>query len=133
MNKDAFLARVEAIGAVARRRDAERWSRATLSALVDLVPDAETRRHFISQLPGFLKSHLLAQAPRSLVMDRDSFVQHVAAALGTHAPEAERVLRVVYGVVTEAVAAGEIAAFEACIPSDIAAFLARKRAAAPGV
>ena len=91
MRKDEFLARVQKAGGTTSRGEAERWSKAVLSALAELVDDAARRRHFISQLPGFLKSHLLAETPRSLSMNRDAFVRHVGAQLDVHAVEAERV------------------------------------------
>ena len=125
MKKDEFLARVQKLGALPSRKDAERWSAAALRALSQLVPETELRRHFISQLPGFLKSRLLDEPPPALLMDRDAFLQHIAATLGTHAPEGERVLRTVYRVLKEAVSPGQIAEFEAHIPKDIAAFLER--------
>jgi len=125
MRADDFLARVQTSAALESLREAERWSTAVLTALGHLAPDSETRRHFVSQLPGRLKSGLLAEAPRSFVMDRDGFLQHLGSALGTHAPEAEIALRAVYGVLKEALSAGEIADFEAHIPKDIAALLER--------
>jgi uncharacterized protein (DUF2267 family) len=96
-----------------------------LTSLTHLLPDAETRRHFISQFPGPLKSRLLDEAPRSLSMNRDAFLQHLARALDAHAPAAETALRVVYAVVKEAVSPGEIADFEAHLPKEIAALLER--------
>jgi uncharacterized protein (DUF2267 family) len=90
------------------------------------LPDTEVRRHFVSQLPGLLKAHLLAEPPRSLVMDRDTFLQHLGSALGTHAPEAETALRAVYGVLKQAVSAGEIADLEAHMPKDVVALLERQ-------
>ena len=125
MKKQEFLALVRAAGALSDSREAERWSRAVLSALCDLAPDSETRRQFLTQLPGFLKTALLAERPRSLLMTREAFVQHIGAALGVHAPEAERALKVVYPVLGQAVSAGELADFEARLPEEIAAFLGR--------
>jgi uncharacterized protein (DUF2267 family) len=72
-----------------------------------------------------LKSRLLDEAPRSLLMDRDTFLQHLGSGLGTHAPEAEIALRAVYGVLKQAISPGEIAALEAHIPKDIVALLER--------
>lgn len=123
MTGKEFLSRVQRAGALPGQRDAERWSTVVVSALTHLLPDPETRRHFVSQLPGFLKSHVLAEKPRSMLMDRDAFLQHVGAALGVHAPEAERAFRAVYGVLRQTVSAGEIADLEGHVPADIAAFL----------
>lgn len=125
MKKDEFLAEVQAAGALSGRREAERWAKAVLAALADLTPDSETRRQFITQLPGFLKRHLLALPPRGLVMDRDALIQHVGAALDAHAPEAERALRSVYAVLRKAISAGELDDFEAKLPPDLVAFLTR--------
>jgi uncharacterized protein (DUF2267 family) len=125
MKKDEFLSRVQAAGALPDRRAAEQWSRAVASALAQLSPTPEGRRHFLTQLPGFLKTQLLSETPRPLVMDREAFLQHVGAALGAHAPEAQRALLVVWGVLKQAVSAGEIEDFEAYVPKDIAALLER--------
>lgn len=125
MKKDEFLARVQESGALGSRAEAERRSKAVVSALAQMVPDAETRRHFATQLPRFLKSHLLAERPRYLKMTPDAFLQHIGHALDAHVPEAQRTLRAVYGALTEAVASGEIADFEERIPKDIRALLRR--------
>jgi uncharacterized protein (DUF2267 family) len=125
MNDEEFLAHVLESGAVASREEARRWSMAVLGALTHLLSDAETRRRFITQLPGSLKSHLLAEEPRSFLMDREAFLQHVGAALKTHVPEAERAVAAVYPVVRKAVSAGEIAAFEAHLPKEVVASLRR--------
>lgn len=124
MKKDDFLARVQAAGALPSRKAAEQRSKAVVSALAQMLPDSESRRHFAAQLPGFLKSHLLAERPRHLKMTGDAFLQHIGRALEMHAPEAQRTLRTVYGVVKEA-APGEIADFEELIPKNIAALLER--------
>ena len=58
-------------------------------------------------------------------MDLNAFLQHVGAGLGARAPEAARVVRAVWSVVREAVAAGEVADFQARVPKDIAAWLGR--------
>jgi uncharacterized protein (DUF2267 family) len=87
------------------------------------MPDPELRRHFISQLPGFLKSRLQDHPPPALSMDRDALIQHVAAALEAHAAVGERALRAVYRVLRQAVSPGQIAEFEAHVPTDIASFL----------
>jgi uncharacterized protein (DUF2267 family) len=94
-----------------------------------MLPDGEVRRHFASQLPGFLKSRLREERPRGLVMTRDAFLQHVGADLDLHAPEAERALIAVFGVFREAVSAGEVADLEAHLPREIAALLEQKEAA----
>jgi len=126
MRADEFFGRVRASGGLTDRKEAKRWTLAVATALSHLLPNSEARRHFISQLPGVLKSHLLAEPPRSLLMDREALLQHLGAALGTHAPEAERALHVVYGVLREAVSAGEVAAFESQVPKDVAAMLERR-------
>jgi hypothetical protein len=92
-------------------------------ALADLAPDAETRRQLITQLPGFLKSHLQAQACRSLLMDREELIQHVGAALDLHASDAQGALLAVWGVIRRAVSPGELVDFEARVPKDVAGFL----------
>ena len=125
MKTEDFVARVQQSESLSSRTEAERWVAAVLTSLSHLLPDSETRRHFVSQLPGRLKSRLLDEAPRSLLMDRDAFLQHLGSGLGTHAPAAETALRAVYGVLKQAVSAGEIADFEAHIPKDIAALLER--------
>jgi uncharacterized protein (DUF2267 family) len=125
MKKDEFLSRVQAGGALPDLRTAERWSKAVASALARLSPTPKGRRHFLTQLPGFLKAHLLSETPHALVMDREALLQHVGAALGVHTPEAQRALLVVWGVLKQAVSAGEIEDFEASIPHDIAALLGR--------
>ena len=127
MRKEEFLARVQKAGGTTSRPEAGRWSTAVLSALADLVDDAARRRHFISQLPEFLKSHLLAETPRSLSMNRDAFVRHVGAKLDVHAVEAERALAVVYAVLAKAVSLGEIADFEEHVPRGIVGLLGRLR------
>jgi uncharacterized protein (DUF2267 family) len=123
MTKEEFLSRVQTAGDLAERKEAERWSQAVTVALSHLAPDSETRRQLITQLPGFLKRPLLAEAPRSLLMDRGALIQHVAAALDTRAPNAERAVRTVYGVLRKAVAPGELADFEARVPPDVARLL----------
>ncbi len=125
MRKDEFLTKVQTLGGLPSAKDAARWSTAAVRALAQLTPEPELRRHFISQLPGFLKSPLHDDPPPALLTDRDGFVQHVAATLGTHAPEGERAVHAVYRVLKEALSAGQIAEFEASIPGDIAAFLER--------
>ncbi len=126
MKTEDFVLGVQRSGALPNRKEAERWATAVLTSLSQLLPDSEGRRHFVSQLPGRLKSRLLAEPLHALLMDRDAFLQHLGSALGTHAPGAEVALRVVYGVIKQAVSEGEIADFEARIPKDIAALLERK-------
>jgi uncharacterized protein (DUF2267 family) len=108
---------------LATRKDAERCAKAVAIALADLAPDSQTRRRFISQLPRVLKSALQAETPSGLMMDREALIQHVAAALDVHAPEGRRALLAVWGVIRRSVSQGEIAAFQAHLPRDIAALL----------
>lgn len=124
MRKADFVKRVRESGAP-DGKEAERWATAVLVAFAHLLPDSEARRHFASQLPGPFKSRLLAEAPRALLMNREAFVGHVGAALDVHAAEAERALHAVYGVLKQALSPGEIAAFEARIPTDVAGLLER--------
>ncbi|HSF04991.1 MAG TPA: DUF2267 domain-containing protein [Methylomirabilota bacterium] len=123
MTKEQFLSRVQAAGGLADPKEAERWSRAVLSALAQLAPDSQTRRQLIAQLPGFLKRPLLTETPRALLMGGEALIQHVAATLDIHAPTAERAVRSVYGVLRGAVSAGELADFEARLPPDAARLL----------
>ncbi|OGK98429.1 MAG: hypothetical protein A3E31_15790 [Candidatus Rokubacteria bacterium RIFCSPHIGHO2_12_FULL_73_22] len=125
MRNDEFIARVKSAAALASPEDAERMARTVLEALADLLPDSESRRQFATQLPGVLKAHIAGRTPRSLPMDRDAFLQHVGAGLGARVPEAERAVLAVWSVVHEAMAAGEIADFEARAPKDVAALLRR--------
>jgi uncharacterized protein (DUF2267 family) len=125
VNKAEFLAEIQAGGGLTSAKQAERWSRAVATALLDVAPDSETRRQFITQLPGFLKAPLLAEAPRGLLMDQEALLQHIGAALGAHASEGERALRCVWRVLRRAISAGEIADFQARVPRDIAAYLER--------
>jgi uncharacterized protein (DUF2267 family) len=125
MNKREFLAQVQAGGDLTSAREAERWSKAVLAALIDLAPDSETRRQFIAQLPGFLKTPVRESAPRPLLMDHEASLQRVGAELGAHTAEAERVLACVWTVLRRAISAGEIADFQARVPQDVASYLAR--------
>jgi uncharacterized protein (DUF2267 family) len=124
MNESEFLGRVQELGALTTRKDAERWSLAVLGALSDLIADPAHRRHFGAQLPGALKSRLLVGEPRAYDMDPDAFVQRVARTLDAHAPEGARAVRVVYRVLKEAVSPGQVAEFEADLPPRLATFLA---------
>ena len=99
---------------------------AVLEVLCYLLVDAETRRHFLSQLPGTLKARLRAEERGAYDMDPDTLVQRVAAALDVHAPEGERAVRVVYRVLKEAVSPGQLAEYEASLPNHLAAFLKRQ-------
>ncbi len=121
-----FLARVQELGALPSRKEAQRWATEVLRALADLLPEAQARRHFISQLPGALKSPLRTEPARGFLMDSQALVQHIGAALGGHAADGERALRIVYRVLKEAVSPGQIAQFEAHVPKDIAALLKKK-------
>jgi uncharacterized protein (DUF2267 family) len=123
MKDQQFLSEVQAAAGLSTRKEAERWAKAVAGALVDLAPDAETRRQLITQLPHVLKSHLQTETRPALVMDREALIQHVGAALGVHAPEARRALLAVWSVVRRAVSAGELADFEARVPRDVAALL----------
>jgi uncharacterized protein (DUF2267 family) len=124
MTKTEFLAQVQAAGDLSSAKEAERWSKAVLGALADLAPDPETRRQFITQLPGFLKTPLRDTAPRALLMDHEALLQRIGAELGAHAPEAERVLACVWSVLRKAISAGEIADFQARVPKDVGSYLA---------
>jgi uncharacterized protein (DUF2267 family) len=123
MKDRAFAEAVQAAAGLPTRKEAERLAKAVAAALADLAPDSETRRHFLTQLPGFLKTHLQARRPRGLLMDREALVQHVAAALDVHAPEAQSAVQAVWRAIRQTVAAGELAEFEARVPKDVAAFL----------
>jgi uncharacterized protein (DUF2267 family) len=126
MNKREFLSRVQQLDDLESPKEAERRSVAVLTALTHVLPDSEVRRHFASQLPGFLKSRLAEERPRALVLTGDAFLQHLGRALGVHAPEAERALTSVVGVLREAVSAGQVDDLEAHLPKEIAALLERK-------
>lgn len=125
MTQAEFIREVQESAGLASPAEAERWARCVVDALAELAPDSETRRQFVTQLPGFLKSHLRSEPPSLIVMDREALVQHVGAGLGVHATEARRALATVWRVLRKAVSAGEIADFEARLPPGIATFLAR--------
>lgn len=127
MKIDEFFTQVQQAAGLADRREAERWSLAVLDALAEVAPDAETRRQLITQLPGRLKTRLLAEKPRSLLADREALMQHVGATLDVHVPEAERAFRAVYATVRNAVSAGQLEDFERRVPADVRAFLVRIR------
>ena len=123
MKDQEFLSAVQAAAGLADRTEAERWAKAVAGALAELAPDAETRRQLITQLPRVLKAHLRETTQPALLMDREALIQHVAARLGVHAPEARRALLAVWGVIRRAVAPGELADFKARVPPDVAALL----------
>ena len=125
MKKAAFLAEVQASGRLSSLKEAERWSKVVLIALADIAPDSESRRRFIAQLPAFLKTAVLAEAPRALLMDHETLLQRIGAALGAHASEAERALTSVWSALGKAISGGEIAEFQARVPKDVASYLAR--------
>lgn len=127
MKEQEFVVRVREVGRLADPAEARRWSLVALRALADLFPDAETRRHFLSQLPGGLKATLRGEPPRGLLMDPHALAQHVGAALDLHAAAGERVLRTVYAVLKEALGPGQLADFQRRVPADVAHFLDRER------
>ena len=127
MNKPEFVSRVQRAAALTTAKQAERWSVEVVRALVHGLSDSEARRHFASQLPGFLKSHVREERPRNVLMTRDAFLQHLGAALEMHAPDAQRALTAVVGVLKDAVSAGQVADLQAHLPREIAALLARRR------
>jgi uncharacterized protein (DUF2267 family) len=126
MNKPEFLSRVQKAAALTGPKEAEQWSVAVTKTLSHVLPDSEARRHFSSQLPGFLKARLGEQTPRSLLMTRDAFLQHLGATLGVHVPEAERALLAVFSVLREAISPGQVSDLEAHLPREIAALLERR-------
>jgi uncharacterized protein (DUF2267 family) len=123
MRKNDFLRRIQDDGALPSRQAAEQWAVEVAAALLRLLGEAEMRRHFVSQLPGFLKSRLLQEPPHPLAMDREAFLQHVASRLDTHVPGAERAVRAVCGALKAAVSPGQIADLERHLPRDLAALL----------
>ena len=125
MKEDEFLGRIQEVGGLPTRQEADRWALTVLVALIHLLPNRHERLRFMTQLPGTLKARLRDEPPGALLMDRDTFVQHVAAGLGTHAAGGERALRVVDSVLGEAVAPGEMAKVRGHLPKDLAGFLER--------
>ena len=123
MKEDEFVARIQEVGGLPTRKEADRWALTVLLALIHLLPDRHERLRFMTQLPGTLKARLRDEPPGAVLMDRDAFVQHVGAGLGTHAAGGERAVRVVYRVLREAVAPGEMAKVQAHLPKDVAGFL----------
>ncbi len=131
MNKRDFLSRVQQSAGLESTKEAERRSVAVVTALSHVLPDSEARRHFASQLPGFLKSRLAEERPRGLLLTGDAFLQHLGSALGVHAPEAERTLTSVFGVLRDAVSRGQVGDLEAHLPREIAALLEQKTPPSP--
>jgi uncharacterized protein (DUF2267 family) len=123
MEQRELLARIRELGGLPSPEEADRWAMTVLLALIHLLPDRHKRRRLITQLPGTVKARLLAEPPGALSMDLDAFLQHVAAALGVHAPEGARAARVVYTAPREAVSPGEMANVEADLPKGIVGFL----------
>jgi uncharacterized protein (DUF2267 family) len=127
MDRQSFLERIRPEAEPGTADESEREAVAVVTALSHLLTDSAQRRHFVSQLPAFLKAPLLAEArPVPTTWTRDGFVQHVAASLGTHAARAETVLRDVYAVLRDAISPGQIAEFEAQLPADILVLLHRR-------
>jgi uncharacterized protein (DUF2267 family) len=127
MDRQSFLERARQAADIGTGNQSEHHAVAVVVALSHLLSDSARRRHFASQLPGFLKSPLLAEAPPApSEWTRDGFVQHVAAGLGTHAAHAEAVLRGVYSVLRDAMSPGQIAEFETQLPDDIRALLRQR-------
>ncbi len=125
MDKREFLAHVQAAAALGSPREAQALALAVTRALSQLVSDPTERRHFITQLPGFLKTPLRDDPSEPLVMDREALLQHVAHGLGTHVPEATRALRAVWSGLKAAIASGQITRFEQHLPQDVVALLER--------
>jgi uncharacterized protein (DUF2267 family) len=123
MTEQEFIANVQQAAGLTTRKDAMKWSRAVAAALVDLAPDAEARRNLVTELPGFLKSHLRERAPHPLAMDAEALIQHIGAALDLHAPDARRALLSVWGVMRRAASPGTISTFEARVPRNVATLL----------
>jgi uncharacterized protein (DUF2267 family) len=125
METHEFLARIQDLAGLPSSKEADRWAMTVLLGLIHLLPDRNKRRRFITELPGTVKARLQEEPPGAFLMDLDSFLQHVAAGLGAHAPEGERAVRAVYRALREAVSPGELAKVEAYFPDDVAAFLKR--------
>ena len=66
---------------------------------------------------------VVAETPHALLMDGEALIQQVAADLDIRAPLADQAVRTVYGVLRQAISAGELADFEARIPQDAARLL----------
>lgn len=119
MDKREFLAVIQGAGAAEDPKEAEIVSLAVTRSLSQLLSESARRRHFITELPGFLKTPLREEPSEWLPMDREALVQHVAAALGIHAPRATQALRAVWKALGSAVSPGELAAFGRSIPRDV--------------
>jgi uncharacterized protein (DUF2267 family) len=125
MKEKVFLDRVQELGGLATRQDADRWSMAVLGVLCDLPADSEIRRHFLSQLPGTFKARLLAKEPGMYDMDRTRS-SSASPQPWVCTRRRERALRAVYRVIKEAVSPGQLAGYEAHLPKDLAVFLERQ-------
>jgi uncharacterized protein (DUF2267 family) len=125
MQKPEFLAHVQAAAALDTPRKAEAVALAVTRALSQLLSDSSERRHFVTQLPGFLKTPLRDEPPEWLVMDREALLQHVAHELGMRVPEATRALRAVWSGLKALLAPGQVAEFERHVPKDVVALLER--------
>ncbi|MBI2528798.1 MAG: DUF2267 domain-containing protein [Candidatus Rokubacteria bacterium] len=123
MEEREFLARIQDLAGLPSSKEADRWAITVLLGLIHLLPDRHKRRRLITQLPGTVKARLQDEPPGVFLMDLDTFLQHVAAGLGAHAPEGARAVRVVYRALREAVSPGELARAEAYFPHDVATFL----------
>jgi uncharacterized protein (DUF2267 family) len=125
MEEREFLARIQELGGLPSREEADRWAMVVLLALIHLLPDRHKRRRLITQLPGTIKERLRDEPPGASLMDVNAFVQHVAAGLDVHAPEGERAVRAVYRALGEAVSPGELVKVEAHLPKDVVGLLTR--------
>jgi uncharacterized protein (DUF2267 family) len=123
MDKREFVTVVQVAANLASPEEATALALAVTRALSQLVSNPAERRHFITQLPGFLKTPLRDDPPEWLVMDREALLQHVAHILRTHVPEATRALRAVWRGLRAAIAPGQIAQFERHLPRDVVALL----------
>jgi uncharacterized protein (DUF2267 family) len=125
MEEREFVTRIQDLGALPSRAEADRWAMTVLLALIHLLPDRHKRRRLVTQLPGTVKARLLDEPPGAFLMDADTFLQHVAAGLGVHAAEGERAIRVVYTALREAVSPGELGQVETHLPKDVVGLLTR--------
>ncbi len=123
MEEREFLVRIQELGSLPSREEADRWAMTVLLALIHLLPDRHKRRRLITQLPGTVKARLRDEPPGAVLMDLDTFLQRVAAGLGTHASEGARAVRIVYSALREAVSPGELIKVEAHLPKDVVGFL----------
>jgi uncharacterized protein (DUF2267 family) len=123
MTEKDFLTRVQAATSSTRCEAQAMTEKDLLTRVQDLLDDSQARRRFAAQLPGSLKARLREEPPRGLRMDADAFLQHLAAALGTHAPEAQRALRAVWTTLEDAVSPGELDDVRALLPKDFGRLL----------